>query len=211
MGPHTRVQIPAAAHVKMCKYVLVRVRNAGGYYRIVFPCTSPYMRVRKGSRGPMLIRGIRMTFLPYATLITREFPIDWGDHALKSPIKGLYISNFEAPSPAQHANAKASAPLREWADWPHTRHNIAGAHAPPLAANTRLACGFQASSTLSSPPTIYGALAALLPSVHHAPHHNVDTQPQIPGIIRALLSILIDCYIMTSCQPASPSMLPSIE
>jgi hypothetical protein len=159
----------------------------------------------------MLIRGIRMTFPPYATLITREF--QWGDHALKSAIKGLYINDFEAPSPAQHAIAKASAPLREWVDWPHTRHNIAGAlDPPPFRAGNQHPLGLWLPSVIYSlfAPN-YGALAALLSSVHHAQHHNLDTQPQIPGIIRALHSILIDCYLMKLCQPALPSLSPSTE
>jgi hypothetical protein len=80
-----------------------------------------------------------------------------------------------------------------------------------LAINTNLACGFPTSSTLSLYEPDCGGLVALLPGIHHAPDHDVDTQPQITAIIRALESVLIDTYLLTSCHPALPFMSPSTE
>jgi hypothetical protein len=105
------------------------------------------------------IRGIRLTFPPHATLTARGLPIDWGDHALRSAIKGLFLSDFEISSSPQHALAKASAPLRLWVDWPQTRRNLAAAHRLPPRPSKHHPLGLWLSGVIYSlsPFLIMGA------------------------------------------------------
>jgi hypothetical protein len=47
--------------------------------------------------------------------------------------------------------------------------------------------------------------------IQHAPNADVETQPQIMGIIRVINSILIDICLMPFLRPGLPSLSPSTE
>jgi hypothetical protein len=43
-------------------------------------------------------------------------------------LRGMYSKDLKIPLVEPLAHARASAPLKDWADWPQSRKNIAAAH-----------------------------------------------------------------------------------
>jgi hypothetical protein len=56
-----------------------------------------YVTYMHGDHLRPLIRGIRLTFPPPASLIALGFLAHLGDNALRSAIKGLFINDSETP------------------------------------------------------------------------------------------------------------------
>jgi hypothetical protein len=143
-----------------------------------------YVTYMPGLQLRPFIHGLRLTFQVSPTLVARRFPPDWCAYALRSAIKGLYSTTFKhsrlmlnMPSPKLQSRydprltgLRHAAALR-----PHMGKPLV------LATNTPLACGFQASSTLSL-NSITEVLSACRRSSGHSPRarHHPRISPTSP-------------------------------
>lgn len=111
----------------------------------------------------------------------------------------------------EHGIDIASTPLQAWADWSLTRRNLVVAHGQLPSPGDHPLGRWLAVVIYSLSQPNYGGLVALLPGHSHAPEAVTDAQPQIPGVIRVLQSILIDTLHIPSSHPFFSPLSPSTE